>query len=484
MRAVLLLSGCTVVARSSTTGRTLPPELPASVRDDRPAPPPWSALATASSSPGAASPNPFARFEFSWALPPVQAFPGASSRMLTDSEVDGFTRNFSSMMIWGLNSTCLSPSDNVTTFPAYCANSWCQCYPDRGHALEQQRFVAGMDAALQAQGAALKARAAALGLAPRPTLGYIDFTSPQQTFLAQNQLREDPALGALRCALESPATGLIDCMAPAPKGGCCEQGSEFAIYDFRQQAARDYFVGQVLPPLIDGAGLDGTFLDSVDWFLTFGCGGRWTCTDAEREGLVDGSLQALDASLAYAASKGKLLSVSSHNSLGVNRGFYEAQLAMIAAHGNAWRFYEGFEVTHDGLATYLFEAQGMNVSAGGAPTATNYSLPVMMHTGYDGRHDSPDWVELAAFLIGASENSYFSYSGGHRRLPHRARVPAAARRPARPADRDAQRVSAAAVGADLGAQRRLFAAALARRQREQRRLPRPRHVPGRVRCAR
>jgi len=367
-----------------------------------------SSLATASSS----GSDPFARFEYSWALPPVQAFPGAASRMMTDAEVDGFTRNFSLMMIWGLNTTCLSPADNVTTFPAYCSDSWCQCFPDRGHPLEQQRFVAAMDAALQAQGAALKARAAALGLAPRPTLGYIDFTSPQQTFFAQNQLREDPALGALRCALESPATGLIDCMAPAPKGGCCEQGSEFSMYDFRQQAARDYFVAQVLPPLIDGDGLDGTFLDSIDWFLTFGCGGRWVCTDAERDGLVAGSLQALDASLAYAASKGKLLSVSSHNSLGVNRAFYEAQLAMIAAHGNAWRFYEGFEVTPDGMATYLYEAQGMNVTAGGAPTSTNYSVPVMMHTGYDGRHDAPDWVELAAFLVGASENSYFSFSGG------------------------------------------------------------------------
>ena len=138
---------------------------------------------------GAAAASPFARFAFSWATPPVQAFPGAASRMMTDAEVTGFTNNFSSMMIWGLNTTCLDPRDNVTTFPAYCASSWCQCFPDRGAPLEQQRFRADMDAALQAQGAALKAKAAALGLSPRPTLGYIDFTSPQQTFFAQNQLR-------------------------------------------------------------------------------------------------------------------------------------------------------------------------------------------------------------------------------------------------------------------------------------------------------
>ena len=178
-------------------------------------------------------------------------------------------------------------------------------------------------------------------------------------------------------------------MAPAPKGGCCEQGSEFAMYDFRQQAARDYLVNSVLPPLISGDGLDGTFLDSIDWFLTFGCGGRWVCTDAEREGLVAGSLLALDASLAYAAGEGKLLSVSSHNSLGVNRDFYLAQLDLIARHGNAWRFYEGFGVSPDAMETYLFEAQGLNCSAaaggggGGSgdacvPAAQNYSVPVMM----------------------------------------------------------------------------------------------------------
>lgn len=336
-----------------------------------------SLLVLASSAP----PDPFARFEFSWATTPVVAFPGAASRMMTEAEVANFTVNFEAMMIWGLNTTCLDTRDNVTTFPAFCGSSWCQCFPDRGAPLELQRFVTQGEASMQAQGAALKAAAAARGLSPRPTLGYIDFTSPQQWFAAQNALREDAALGHLRTTLESPATGLIDCMAPAPKGGCCEQGGEFAMYDFRLNETIDYFVNAVLPPLIDGDGLDGTFLDSIDWFLTFGCGGRWTCTDAEKQGLVAGSLRALDASLASAASKGKLLSVSSHNSLGVNPDFYLAQLDMIARHGNAWRFYEGFDVNMDAMRTYLFEAQGMNVSAGGAQTGTNYSVPVMMHTG-------------------------------------------------------------------------------------------------------
>ena len=298
---------------------------------------PEASASSAAAPPPAAAADPFSRFSFSWATVPVVAFPGAASRMMTEAEVANFTLNFGAMMIWGLNTTCLDTRDNVTTFPAFCGSSWCQCFPDRGAPLELQRFVTQGEASLQAQGAALKAAAAARGLAPRPTLGYIDFTSPQQWFLAQNALREDPALGHLRTTLESPATGLIDCMAPAPKGGCCEQGGEFAMYDFRQQEAIDYVVNAVLPPLIDGDGLDGTFLDSIDWFLTFGCGGRWVCTDAEKQGLVAGSLRALDASLAYAASKNKLLSVSSHNSLGTNSAFYLVQLDLIARYGNAWR---------------------------------------------------------------------------------------------------------------------------------------------------
>jgi hypothetical protein len=64
------------------------------------------------------------------------------------------------------------------------------------------------------------------------------------------------------------------------------------------------------------------------------------------------------------------------------------------------------------MRTYLFEAQGMNVSAGGARTTSNYSVGVMLHTGYSGRTYNPDWVQLAAFLIGANPNSYFSYSAG------------------------------------------------------------------------
>ena len=210
-----------------------------------------------------ATPSPFARFNFSWAAMPTQAFPGAASRLMTPSEVDGFTRNYSSLMIWGLGATCLNTTDNVTTFPAFCAGSWCQCMPGpQGVDLELQRFVTNMETNLQAQGAALKAAAAAQGVV-RPVLGYIDHMSPQQYFAAQNALREDAALGGYRATLASLGGAPIDCMSPT-RGGCCEQGSEFAIYNFSDPAVVAYFAQEVVGGLIDGPGLDGTFLDSID----------------------------------------------------------------------------------------------------------------------------------------------------------------------------------------------------------------------------
>jgi hypothetical protein len=340
---------------------------------------------------------------------------------MTPSQATNFTRDFKSLMIWGINATCLDPKDNTTTFPAYCWGSWCQCKP-RGTPRDQlvnQVFKTNMEASLQAQGSALKAALAAQGLPVIPILGYLDHMSPQQYFEGQNALREDPALAVHLARLSSPPLNgaVINCMATTAsgRGSCCEQGSEFSIYNFGNPATVQYYAERVIVPLIEGPGLDGTFLDSIDWALTFGCGrepGNWTCTAEEKEGLVAGSLAALDAALGAAALRGKLLSVSAHVDLRENTDYYLAQLALIARHGNAWRFYEGFSVGAAQMATYLFEAQGLNVSGNASvPDPSNYSVPVMMHF-YDPPVYAPDWVQLAAFLIGANEFSYFSYSAG------------------------------------------------------------------------
>ena len=364
--------------------------------------------------------SPFSRFNFSWATVPAQAFPGASPRFMTPGEATNFTRDFKSLMIWGIGATCLDPKDNTTTFPAYCEGSWCQCKPPGTprDALGDQRFVASMEANLQAQGAALRAARAAQGLPPIPILGYIDHTSPQQYFAAQNALREEPALAVHLARLSSPPLrgAAIDCFADTAsgRGSCCEQGSEFGIYNFGSPETVAYYAQRVVAPLIAGPGLDGTFLDSVDWALTFGCGrlpGNWSCTAAEKAALVSGSLAAVEAALGAAAARGKLLSVSAHVGLGVNADYYFALLALLARHGNAWRFYEEFTVDAPTMATYLFEAQGLNVSGGGATPTGTPTVPVMAHF-YDAPLRAPDWVQLAAFLIGANEYSYFSYSAG------------------------------------------------------------------------
>ena len=374
--------------------------------------PPRAPLLAPDAATPAAATTAFSRFRFSWSTVPTQAFPGASSRFMTPAEVTNFTRDFKSLMIWGIGATCLDPKDNATTFPAFCFGSWCQCHPEGSSApLEMQRFVTNMEENLQAQGSALKASASAQGLPPRPVLGYVDHMSPQQYFAGQNALREDPALGDFLARLAWLQGEPIDCMNKS-RGDCCEQGSEFGIYNFGNPAAVRYYGEHVIMPLIDGSGLDGTFLDSIDWALTFGCDNRWTCTDEERDGLVNGSLSALDAALSVAAAHGKLLSVSAHTNLFFDAWYYEAQIALLAKHGNAWRFYEGFSVDAKHMATFLYEAQGLNVTSGNAvASAKNYSVPVMVHF-YDDPVYAPDWLQLAAFLIGANENSYFSYSKG------------------------------------------------------------------------
>jgi hypothetical protein len=282
--------------------------------------------------------------------------------------------------------------------------------------LDEQRFVPNMEASLQAQGALLKAAAARLGLPRRPVLGYIDHNSPQLYFAAQQNASVAPLLARLAAGGGAP----IDCLArggPAA-GRCCEQGTEFGIYNFSDPRAVAYYARVVIPALIGGPGLDGTFLDSVDWPLTYGCGeapGAWRCTPGERAALTAGTLAALDAALASAAELGKLLCASSHTSLGVNGEYHRAFLSLLTARGNAWRFYEGFAVTADSMATLLFEAQGLLVSADGvarAADAPRHALPLMLHTGLRSSTRAPDWAELAAFLIAANEHSYFSASDG------------------------------------------------------------------------
>ena len=137
-----------------------------------------------------------------------------------------------------------------------------------------------------------------------------------------------------------------------------------------------------------------SFVDVIDFWLDV-CG-RWACTEKEAADLTAASLTGVDAALGFAASIGKVLSISSHTSLGSNPAYYEAQLDLLIKHGNAFRFWEFFTNSEDDVRSLAYEALTR-----GVPT----------HVHVTKRTLNPGWVELACFLLAMGEYSYFSFSG-------------------------------------------------------------------------
>ena len=156
----------------------------------------------------------------------------------------------------------------------------------------------------------------------------------------------------------------------------------------------DYYANTVIGGLIAGAGLDGSFIDVIDFWLDE-CP-RWGCTAQETSDLSAASLAGVDAALGVAASLGKVLSISSHTNLATHPDYYEAQLALLLKHGNGFRFWEFFTNSTNDVRSLAYETQDR-----GAPTHVHVTRRTM----------NPDWVELACFLLGMGEYSYFSYSG-------------------------------------------------------------------------
>ena len=323
----------------------------------------------------------FPQWPFSWETLPTFAFPGAASRFMTDTEVLNFTQSWSNILIWGLNASCYLPSGAIVPATCPAAQSHCWCNET---APETQRWVTNMETSLQAQGAALKA------VRPDfPVLGYIEYLSAQQYYAAQSAIWTNASLASMMLSVESK--GLIDCFTD----GCNWQGTEFRQYDLRRPEARAYYVDVVIGTLINSQYLDGTFLDSIDWWTTSACN-TWPCTSAEVAALTAGALQTLDMTLASAASLGKVLSVSSHTSLNNELEFYLAQTALLVKNGNGIRFWEFWEANEDYIESLIYETKTLG-------------LPTHVHTAH--RTLNPDWVELATFLLGAGQFSYFSYSG-------------------------------------------------------------------------
>eukprot|EP01116_Phalansterium_solitarium_P020952 TRINITY_DN6359_c1_g2_i1.p1 TRINITY_DN6359_c1_g2~~TRINITY_DN6359_c1_g2_i1.p1 ORF type:complete len:521 (+),score=134.94 TRINITY_DN6359_c1_g2_i1:143-1705(+) len=325
---------------------------------------------------------------FSWDVLPTFGFPGAAPRFMTPAEEVHFA-NFTSNLIWGLNATCIAP--NGTLFPAICPESasWCYCSATDP---ENQTWVTNMDQSLQEQGRRLKAQAGSKFL---PMFGYLDLPNSQQYYYWQNQFNTNDSYASLRLAVKSK--GVIDCFVD----NCNWQGMEYRQFDFRQPAAIDFFVEKVVDSLVNSPYLDGVFLDMTDTWVTYLCP-TWPCTQQESWDIGNGSLAAIEATLAYTRTLGKVVSVSSHTSRVRAPEVYYAQLGLIKKYGNGIRYYEGFGggfgmSAKDEFLTMLWETQTVGV-------------PIHAHAAK--RTDNPDWVELAQFLVAATDYSYFSYSAG------------------------------------------------------------------------
>ena len=321
---------------------------------------------------------------FSWDTVQAFSFPGAAPRFMTPAEVSYHVTNFQNMLIWGLNATCLNP-ERPASCPASASHCWCN-----ETAPESQVWALTQETSLQAQGAALKAEAVRQGKGAFFVLGYIEYLSIQQYYAAQMNLVSN-ATWAAKALLSVASKGLIDCYTD----GCNWQGVEFRQYDLRVPEVQAYYVDQVIGSLIADPGLDGTFLDSIDWWATDACL-SWPCTPAEAEDLTLASLSTLEAVLASAAKMDKLISVSSHTTLTTAREFYLQQSAILARYSrHAIRFQEFFAPTEEYLTTMLYETAELGLAE---------------HVHVQDRTLAPDWVELAVFLLGAGPNSFFSMS--------------------------------------------------------------------------
>ena len=349
------------------------------------------AAAAVASATAPTPPPPPPPWPFSWDKISTFASPGASARFMNASELARFS-NFSMMNIWGLNATCVNTTTGALFAPS-CPGSWCDCIGapafHRAAGYEAQRWVLNMDESLQAQSAALKAAAGAGRVLP--VIGYFNLDVAQQYSRHQFDFCYDnETFAALRLVVESKGRQ-IDCFVD----NCNYQGMEFCMYDFRLPAARDFWVETVLPALIDSPDIDGVFLDECDNLVNNLCA-QWGCTPQELADLTNGTLTLIDAALAKAAALGKWLSISLTSTLARNPAYHAAVLDSIGRHGHGFRYYEFFSSESD-LEAFIYEAQTLG-------------LPVQAHA--ESMHMTPDFAELAAFLIAAGPYSYFSFSWG------------------------------------------------------------------------
>jgi len=221
-----------------------------------------------------------------------------------------------------------------------------------------------------------------------PVLGYIEGLSAQQYYTNQALIMNNESYKDYLLSVQSK--GEINCYTD----GCNWQGVEYRQYDLRSPIVRDYYVQNVIGGLINNTGLNGTFIDVIDWWIS-ACS-QWPCTPEETSELVNASLLALDQALLGALQANKVLSVSSHTNLFSQPDYYYQQAALLQKYGNGIRFWEFFSPTQENLLSLIYETQELQ-------------LPTHVHV--TDRTLVPDWLELSVFLLGMGNYSYFSYSG-------------------------------------------------------------------------
>jgi hypothetical protein len=123
--------------------------------------------------------------------------------------------------------------------------------------------------------------------------------------------------------------------------------------------------------------------------------GQWGCSEQEAADLSNASLVATSEMLTFARSIGKTLSISCHSSSTSNGAYYRDHISILTQFSdNVLRFYEFFTAAE----------------VGDLINESRLGLALHVHTGQ--RTMSPDWLELAAFLLAANNRSSFSYSQG------------------------------------------------------------------------
>eukprot|EP01084_Bolivina_argentea_P319919 554959_1 len=327
---------------------------------------------------------------FSWSHVPIFAFPGFHHGFLTESDITKYSLNsFDQLLLCAFNVSCQNPK-NGNIYPAQLSNSYYSCGSDH-------TFYANMEQSLQYQAYDLKTNL----IKNKPNLkvfGYIESTNVQQSYVYQQRFNSDtPPFNTYHLQLDN--MGVINCYTD----NCDWQGPSYRQYDHRQQSVRDYFVNSVVYNLINSTFIDGVFIDSVSSWPVVLCP-EWKCTPTEYQQLFDGSLNVTLQTVDLLHNLNKIGIISAHVDMFHFADYYWKYRQILQKYNgdHSIRFYECVESYYWGSSFYNHFVTLLNESA----------VNMAIHFHNCKKKMNPDWVELAAFLIVANNQSWFSYSEG------------------------------------------------------------------------